>query len=36
VNIDWKEGIRKIRINVSSFNILYAKEGKIWTANAKR
>ena len=36
VNIDWKEGVRIIRINASSLNILYTKEGKIWTANAKR
>ena len=36
VNIDWKEGVKIIRINASSFNILYTKEGKIWTANAKR
>ena len=36
VNIDWKEGVKIIRINASSLNILYTKEGKIWTANAKR
>ena len=36
VNIDWKEGEKIIRINASSLNILYTKEGKIWTANAKR
>ena len=36
VNIDWKEGVKIIRINASSLNILYTKEGNIWTANAKR
>ena len=36
VNIDLKEGVKIIRINASSLNILYTKEGKIWTANAKR
>jgi putative lipoprotein len=36
VNIDWKEGVKIIRINAYSLNILYTKEGKIWTANAKR
>ena len=36
VNIDWKEGVKIIKINASSLNILYTKEGKIWTANAKR
>ena len=36
VNIDLKEGVKIIRINASSLNILYTKDGKIWTANGKR
>ena len=36
VNIDLKEGVKIIRINASSLNILYPKDGKIWTANGKR
>lgn len=36
VNIDLKEGVKIIRINASTLNILYTKDGKIWTANGKR
>ena len=36
VNVDLKEGVKLIRINASSLNILYTEGGKTWTANAKR
>lgn len=36
VNIDLKDGVKIIRINASSLNILYTTDGKTWTANAKR
>ena len=36
VNIDLLDGVKIIRINASSLNILYTTDGKIWTANAKR
>ena len=36
VNIDLEDGVKLIRINASSLNILYTTDGKIWTANAKR
>jgi len=36
MNIDWKDGIKIIRINASSLNILYTEQGKTWTANGKR
>jgi len=36
VNIDLKDGVKLIRINASSLNILYTTDGKTWTANAKR
>ncbi len=36
VNIDWKDGIKLIRINASSLNILYTEQGRTWTANGKR
>ena len=36
VNIDLKDGMKIIRINASSLNILYTTDGKTWTANAKR
>ena len=35
VNIDLKEGIKIIRINASTLDILYGKDGKVWTANGK-
>ena len=35
VNIDLKDGVKLIRINASSLNILYTTDGKTWTANAK-
>lgn len=36
VNIDLKEGLHFVRIDVSSLTILYTKDNKVWTANAKR
>ena len=36
VNIDLKDGVKLIRINASSLNILYTTDGKTWTANASR
>ena len=36
VNIDLQDGVKIIRINASSLNILYTTDGKTWTANAKR
>ena len=36
VNVDLKEGVKLIRINASSLNILYTEGGKTWTANASR
>ena len=36
VNVDFQDGLKVIRINASSLNILYTTDGKTWTANAKR
>ena len=36
VNVDLQDGVKIIRINASSLNILYTTDGKTWTANAKR
>ena len=36
VNVDWEDGLKVIRINASSLNILYTTDGKTWIANAKR
>ena len=36
VNIDLKEGLHFVRIDASSLTILYTKDKKVWTANAKR
>ena len=36
VNVDLQDGIKIIRINSSSLNILYTTDGKTWKANAKR
>ena len=36
VNVDLKDGLKVIRINASSLNILYTTDGKTWIANAKR
>jgi hypothetical protein len=37
VNIDLKDGVQYIKIDASSLTMLYTnKDGKIWTANAKR
>ena len=36
VNIDLKDGVKIIRINASSLNILYTTDGKTWIANASR
>ena len=36
VNADLQDGLKVIRINASSLNILYTTDGKTWTANAKR
>ena len=36
INVDLQDGLKVIRINASSLNILYTTDGKTWTANAKR
>ena len=37
VNIDFEDGVKYIKIDASSLIMLYTnKDGKIWTANAKR
>lgn len=36
LNIDFKEGIRVVKIDESSLYILYSKDGKSWSANTKR
>ena len=36
VNIDLEDGVKLIRINASSLNILYTTDGKTWIANASR
>ena len=36
VNIDFKDGVKFIKINASSLTMLYTTEGKTWIANAKR
>ena len=36
INVDFQDGVQYIRITASSLNILYMKDGKTWTANAKR
>ena len=36
VNIDLQEGVKLIRINASSLNILYTQDGKTWIANGNR
>ena len=36
VNVDLKDGLKVIRINASSLNILYTTDGKTWIANASR
>lgn len=36
VNADFKDGIQFIRATASSLSMLYMKDGKTWTANAKR
>ena len=36
VNVDLQDGLKVIRINASSLNILYTTDGKTWIANAKR
>ena len=36
VNIDFEDGLKIIRINASSLNILYTTDGKTWFAKAKR
>ena len=36
VNIDLQDGLKLIRINASSLNILYTQDGKTWTANGNR
>ena len=36
VNVDFKDGLKIIRITASSLYILYTTDGKTWTANAKR
>ncbi|ATA94251.1 hypothetical protein [Capnocytophaga canimorsus] len=36
VNVDLEDGVKLIRINEKSLNILYMHDGKTWKANAKR
>ncbi len=36
INIDLEDGVKLIRINASSLNILYTTDGKTWTANGER
>ena len=36
VNVDLQDGVKIIRINASSLNILYTTDGKTWIANASR
>ena len=36
INVDLQDGLKVIRINASSLNILYTTDGKTWIANAKR
>ncbi|WP_315499896.1 hypothetical protein [Capnocytophaga gingivalis] len=37
VNIDFEDGVQYIKIDASSLTMFYTnKDGKIWTANAKR
>ena len=36
VNVDLQDGVKLIRVNASSLNILYTTDGKTWKANAKR
>lgn len=36
INLDFKEGLNVIKIDESSLYILYTKDGKKWTAEAKR
>ncbi|MFJ1366217.1 hypothetical protein ACILDU_07185 [Capnocytophaga canimorsus] len=36
VNVDFQDGIQYIKITKNSLNMLYMKDGKTWTANAKR
>ena len=36
VNVDLQDGLKVIRINASSLNILYTTDGKTWIANASR
>ena len=35
INVDLQDGLKVIRINASSLNILYTTDGKTWIANAK-
>ena len=36
VNVDLQDGVKIIKINASSLNILYTTDGKTWIANASR
>lgn len=36
VNVDFQDGIKYIKVTASSLSMLYMKDGKTWTANAKR
>ena len=36
INVDLQDGLKVIRINASSLNILYTTDGKTWIANASR
>lgn len=36
VNLDFEDGLRVINIDANSLNIHYSKDGKTWTAKAKR
>lgn len=36
INVDFKEGVREIRIDAHNLYIDYSKDGEKWTAQAKR
>lgn len=36
VNVDFKQGVQYIKVTASSLSMLYMKDGKTWTADAKR
>lgn len=36
VNLDFQDGVQYIKVTASKLNILYMKDGKVWTAQAER